>query len=313
MTGPPSPRVLGVNVGQPRPVTTGRRIVDTAIWKTPVDGPVRVRGVNLDGDAQADRSVHGGPDKAVYAYAIEEIRAWESELGRQLDTAAFGENLTTEGIDVSGAPDRGALADRHHSAGNSPTQVALFQAGYTPGNPGIRPAIRSGITSRRLPTHHRGRPTPSRRRDYRRLPTGPPRDHASDLRCNPARPNAHPPSTPSATTTTPPPGMDVQDQLAPRTWLATQPAMNSHPGLVLLDQGSHPVEVPHWPGAASELAGLVGRTGQSVSTAVGMAFTADRAICPPTEGSGQSFDDHRHALAAADAHGFQPDGGVTFA
>ncbi len=102
MTGPPSPRVLGVNVGQPRPVTTGRRIVDTAIWKTPVDGPVRVRGVNLDGDAQADRSVHGGPDKAVYAYAIEEIRAWESELGRQLDTAAFGENLTTEGIDVSG-------------------------------------------------------------------------------------------------------------------------------------------------------------------------------------------------------------------
>jgi len=64
---------------------------------------VLVRGVNLDGDEQADRSVHGGPDKAVYAYAIEETRAWEAEVGRELGPGAFGENLTTEGIDVSGA------------------------------------------------------------------------------------------------------------------------------------------------------------------------------------------------------------------
>ena len=62
-----------------------------------------VRGVNLDGDDQADRSVHGGPDKAVYAYAIEETRKWEAELGRQLGPGAFGENLTIAGIDVSGA------------------------------------------------------------------------------------------------------------------------------------------------------------------------------------------------------------------
>jgi len=84
-------------------VETGRRTVVTAIWKSPVEGRVAVRGVNLAGDAQADRSVHGGPDKAVYAYAIEETREWEGEVGRVLGPGAFGENLTVEGIDVSGA------------------------------------------------------------------------------------------------------------------------------------------------------------------------------------------------------------------
>jgi MOSC domain-containing protein YiiM len=100
---PRMPRVLSVNVGRPRAVGTGRRAVSTAIWKTPVEGRVAVRGVNVDGDDQADRSVHGGPDKAVYAYAIEEARTWEAELGRELGSAPFGENLTTEGLDVSGA------------------------------------------------------------------------------------------------------------------------------------------------------------------------------------------------------------------
>jgi MOSC domain-containing protein YiiM len=97
------PHVVSVNVGRPRPVQTGRRTVSTAIWKTPVEGRVAVRGVNVDGDDQADRSVHGGPDKAVYAYASEEIRRWRDELGRDLGAAPFGENLTTAGIDVSGA------------------------------------------------------------------------------------------------------------------------------------------------------------------------------------------------------------------
>jgi MOSC domain-containing protein YiiM len=97
------PRLLSVNVGRPKAVDTGRRVVETAIWKAPVEGRVRVRGVNLDGDQQADLSVHGGPDKAVYAYAIEETRRWEAELGRELGAGAFGENLTTEGVDVSGA------------------------------------------------------------------------------------------------------------------------------------------------------------------------------------------------------------------
>lgn len=103
MTSSTGPRLLRVSVGRPRQLDTGRRTVSTAIWKTAVEGPVRVRGVNLDGDEQADRSVHGGPDKAVYAYAIEETRTWEGELGRELGAAAFGENLTTSGVDVSGA------------------------------------------------------------------------------------------------------------------------------------------------------------------------------------------------------------------
>jgi MOSC domain-containing protein YiiM len=96
-------RLLSVNVGLPKVVDTGARQVETAIWKHPVEGRVAVRGVNLDGDRQADLTVHGGPDKAVYAYAIEETRLWEEELGRELGAGAFGENLTTEGVDVSGA------------------------------------------------------------------------------------------------------------------------------------------------------------------------------------------------------------------
>jgi MOSC domain-containing protein YiiM len=93
-----------VNVGQPRQVSVRRgRPVMSAIGKAPVDGRVRVAGVNLTGDDQADRRVHGGPDKAVYAYASEDAAWWARELGRELPPGMFGENLTTEGVDVSGA------------------------------------------------------------------------------------------------------------------------------------------------------------------------------------------------------------------
>ncbi len=98
-----APHLLSVNVGRPKDVETGKRVVSTAIWKQPVAGRVAVRGVNLAGDAQADLTVHGGRDKAVYAYAIEEMREWEAELGREVGVGAFGENLTTAGVDVSGA------------------------------------------------------------------------------------------------------------------------------------------------------------------------------------------------------------------
>ena len=95
--------VESVNVGMPRPVEVNGGTVLTAIWKHPVGGPVAVRGVNLDGDDQADRGVHGGPDKAVYAYAREDIQWWEQELGRTLGEAPFGENLTVRGLPVSEA------------------------------------------------------------------------------------------------------------------------------------------------------------------------------------------------------------------
>jgi MOSC domain-containing protein YiiM len=92
-----------VNVGSPRQFEYRGKLVTSSIWKIPVEGPVRARGVNLEGDDQADREVHGGPDKAVYAYAIEDVRWWEEKLGRPLELSAFGENLTTSGIDVSEA------------------------------------------------------------------------------------------------------------------------------------------------------------------------------------------------------------------
>jgi MOSC domain-containing protein YiiM len=75
----------------------------SAIGKAPVEGRVRVAGVNVAGDEQADRSVHGGPDKAVYAYGADDTGWWEEELGRELGPGAFGENLTVEGLDVTGA------------------------------------------------------------------------------------------------------------------------------------------------------------------------------------------------------------------
>ena len=98
-----SGHVVSVNVGRPAPLATGRRVVESAIVKAPVEGPVAVRGVNLEGDDQADRSVHGGPDQAVYAYASEDIARWNDELGLELGPGAFGENLTLAGVDLSGA------------------------------------------------------------------------------------------------------------------------------------------------------------------------------------------------------------------
>jgi MOSC domain-containing protein YiiM len=96
--------VVSVNVGRPQQLSVRRgRPLMSAIGKAPVEGRVRVAGVNLEGDDQADRRVHGGPDKAVYAYAAEDAAWWAAELGRGLAAGAFGENLTTEGLDVSGA------------------------------------------------------------------------------------------------------------------------------------------------------------------------------------------------------------------
>ena len=98
------PRLVSVNAGRPAIIGTRRgRPVHSSIGKAPVGGRVRVEGVNVAGDDQADRRVHGGPDKAVYAYAWEDTAWWATELGRHLGPGAFGENLTTEGVDVTGA------------------------------------------------------------------------------------------------------------------------------------------------------------------------------------------------------------------
>src|SRR6476659_2908582 len=96
-------RVASVNVGRPREIAVGDTVVRTSIWKEPVAGRIAVRGVNLAGDDQSDRRVHGGDRKAVYAYAREDLEWWGERLGRPLESGTFGENLTTEGLDVTGA------------------------------------------------------------------------------------------------------------------------------------------------------------------------------------------------------------------
>lgn len=97
-------KLISVNVGLPRIVDYHGEPVATGIFKEPVHGPVMVRRLNLDGDKQADLSVHGGTTKAVYAYPSEHYEYWKKELPRdylkdgELPYGMFGENFTTEGI-----------------------------------------------------------------------------------------------------------------------------------------------------------------------------------------------------------------------
>jgi MOSC domain-containing protein YiiM len=92
-------KLLSIQVGLPREVRWQRRTVSTGIFKEPVQGPVMLRTLNLDGDRQADLSVHGGTDKAVYVYPAENYGPWRAEMpGVELPWGAFGENFTTEGL-----------------------------------------------------------------------------------------------------------------------------------------------------------------------------------------------------------------------
>jgi MOSC domain-containing protein YiiM len=90
-------RIASVNVSLPRRVIAMGRRVETAIYKEPVEGPVTLRTLNLDGDRQADLRVHGGPNKAVYAYALDHYAYWREELPAMiLPYGMFGENLTAD-------------------------------------------------------------------------------------------------------------------------------------------------------------------------------------------------------------------------
>ena len=92
-------KVLSVNAGLPRQVKFGDRIVTTGIYKSPVERRVKVSWLNVGGDGQADVSVHGGPNKAVYAYPGEHYEYWQHELpGLEMPWGMFGENLTLEGL-----------------------------------------------------------------------------------------------------------------------------------------------------------------------------------------------------------------------
>jgi len=92
-------KLISINVAVPKMVVAGKHEVETAIFKTPVSGPVKVGKLNLEGDRQADLSVHGGENKAVYAYSRQNIEYWKKFLHRDdLHPGSFGENLTVDGL-----------------------------------------------------------------------------------------------------------------------------------------------------------------------------------------------------------------------
>ena len=91
--------LVSVNCGLPRQVSWRGRNVTTGIYKEPIKGRVALRTLNLDGDRQADLSVHGGPSKAVYCYPVSHYEYWKAELrGRELPFGSFGENFTVDGL-----------------------------------------------------------------------------------------------------------------------------------------------------------------------------------------------------------------------
>jgi len=92
-------KLLSINVSMPQLVRIHGKQVETGLFKVPVSGPVAVNKLNLQGDGQADLSVHGGADKAVYAYPWENILHWKEALQRDdLGPGSFGENLTADGL-----------------------------------------------------------------------------------------------------------------------------------------------------------------------------------------------------------------------
>ncbi|HEX5719691.1 MAG TPA: MOSC domain-containing protein [Thermoanaerobaculia bacterium] len=133
-------KLLSIQVGLPREVTWQRRTVSTGIFKEPVEGPVMLRTLNLDGDRQADLSVHGGTHKAVYVYPSEHYGHWSAELPDvELPWGAFGENFTTGGL----LEDRVHIGDRFRigEAEVVVTQPRMpcFKLGIKFGDPGIVP------------------------------------------------------------------------------------------------------------------------------------------------------------------------------
>ena len=120
-------KLASVNVGLPREVTWHGRIVTTGIFKEPVDGRVGLRKLNLDGDRQADLTVHGGKDKAVYCYPLAHYGYWKKELpGRELPPATFGENFTTDGLLEDWRP----VLHRFRGIDRDPAPAPLLQTGY---------------------------------------------------------------------------------------------------------------------------------------------------------------------------------------
>jgi len=135
-TTPAVGRLVSVNVGMPSDVNWEGRVVRTAIWKRPVEGPRMVRRLNVDGDGQADLNGHGGVNRAVFVYQIESYRYWESFLKRDDFTCGqFGENFTVEGL----GDDEVCIGDRYRIGAAlfevSQPRVTCFRVGIRMNEP----------------------------------------------------------------------------------------------------------------------------------------------------------------------------------
>ena len=95
--------MISVNIGPEADLVVGGKPARTAIDKRPSHGQVGVGLLGLDGDTCADKQSHGGAEQAVYAYAREDLDWWTERLGRELRNGQFGENITTSGLDITGA------------------------------------------------------------------------------------------------------------------------------------------------------------------------------------------------------------------
>ena len=129
--------IISVNVGAPVEVLWERQTFTTSIVKHPVDARVRIRGVNLDGDEQADRRLHGGAFKAVYAYAIEDYAWWSDAERRSWTPGSFGENLTTRDVDLNAL----RIGERWRAGSAllevSEPRIPCFKLGYATDDPGF--------------------------------------------------------------------------------------------------------------------------------------------------------------------------------
>jgi len=146
-SGGRSGSLLSVNVGLPQDLDWHGRTVHTAVWKRPVEGPRRVRRLNIDGDGQGDLAGHGGEHRAVFVYQIDSYRYWQKQLGRDdFSFGQFGENFTVEGL----ADDEVCIADRyrigHAEFEVTQPRVTCYRVGIRMDDPRI-PAL--------LVSHHR--------------------------------------------------------------------------------------------------------------------------------------------------------------
>lgn len=140
-------KIVSLNVGLPREVSWQGKPATTGIFKEPVKGRVLLRTLNLDGDRQADLTVHGGVDKAVYAYPSEHYDYWRRELpGVDLLWGMFGENLTTEGLleDAVYIGDKFAIGDAEVIA--TEPRLPCYKLGIKFGNPAM---VKRFLLSRR--------------------------------------------------------------------------------------------------------------------------------------------------------------------